>query len=84
MRALRDAGLDVALLALLVPSAVVILMVCLLGLAGLSKNWDGDALGQLLQPRGEMAHTMTRKTGSDVAAQINWQNPGWHPSLRTD
>jgi hypothetical protein len=70
MRALRDAGLDVVLLALLVPSAVVMLMVCLLGLAGLSKNWDGGVLGQLMLLRGGVAHAMTRETGPDHPARF--------------
>ena len=79
MRTLRDVG-DVVWLALLVPSAVVILMVCLLGLFGLSKNWDGGVLGQLLFLRGGIAHTMTRETGPDMDPQMRWQNP--HASLR--
>jgi hypothetical protein len=73
MRALRDVGLDVVLLALLVPSAVVILMVCLLGLFDLSKNRDRDVLGQLLLLRGGIAHTVTRETVPDMGAQITWQ-----------
>jgi hypothetical protein len=81
MRALRYAGLDAVLLALLVPSAVVILMVCLLGLAGLSKNWDGDVLGQLMLLRGGITHATTPNMG----APVNWQksrlNAG-HASLR--
>jgi hypothetical protein len=85
MRRLRAAGLDVVLLALLGSSAMVILMVCLLGLLGLSKTWDGDVLGQLLLLRGGIAQTMTREAGSHTLPPVNWQNPGrTHASLRTD
>jgi hypothetical protein len=71
MRALQDAGLDVvALLTLLVTSSVVILMVCLLSLAGLSKNWDGDVLGQLMLLRGGIAHATTGETGPDHPARF--------------
>ena len=68
---MRHAGLDMVLLALLVPSAVAILMVCLLGLAGLSKNWDGDVLGQLILLRGGIAHAMTREPGPDRRGRLH-------------
>jgi hypothetical protein len=41
MRTLRDAESDVVLLALFGTSAVVVLIVCLLGLISLSTNWEG-------------------------------------------
>ena len=72
-------------LALLGSSAVAILMACLLGLLGLSKNWDGDVLGQLLLLRGGIAHTMTKEAGPQISTQINWQNPSrTRASLRMD
>ena len=50
--------------------SVVILMVCLLSLAGLSKNWDGDVLGQLMLFRGGIAHATTGETGPDHPARF--------------
>jgi len=86
MRA-RHGRLDVMLLVLLVPGAVVILAMCLLALAGLSKNWDGDVLGQLLLLRGGVAHSLTKETAPGMGAQSNWQRSRVntrHASLRDD
>jgi hypothetical protein len=79
MRILQDAGLDVVLLALFGTSAVVVLMVCLLGLISLSTNWEGDILGELLPLR---PHKMSRETKPFVGGQIRWQT--LNASLRDD
>ena len=85
MRALRGAGSDVVFLALLGSSAVAILMACLLGLLGLSKNWDANVLSQLLLLRGGIAPTMAREDGPQITTQINWQiQPDLRGSLRMD
>jgi hypothetical protein len=85
MRALRGAGSDVVFLALLGSSAVAILMACLLGLLGLTKNWDRDVLGQPLFLRGGIAQTMTREDEPQSSTQINWQiQPELRGSIRMD
>jgi hypothetical protein len=48
-------------LALIVSGATTLVMMCLLMLADLSTNWDGDAFDQVLLPRGETAQTMNRE-----------------------
>jgi hypothetical protein len=58
------------LLALLAPSAVVILMVCLLGLVGLSRQWDGDVLGQLLLFRSGLHITLTTESRTDMETRV--------------
>jgi len=68
VRALRNAELDVVLLALFASSAAAILMVCLLGLVNLSKNWEGDVL------RAGIAHKMNGETMPYVGAQMRWQS----------
>jgi hypothetical protein len=74
VRALRNA--DMVLLALLAPSTVAILMVCLSGLAGLSTQWNGDVLGQLLLFRAGVAHTLSTESSTDIDTRSNWQKPG--------
>jgi hypothetical protein len=56
--------------ALIVSGTVVVLMMCLLRLADLSEKWDGDAMGQLLLLRGQMAQTMNREFGQDSDAEL--------------
>jgi hypothetical protein len=46
------------------------MMMCLLRLADLSEKWDGDALGQLLLLRGQMAQTMNREFRQDPDADL--------------
>ena len=72
MRTLRDMGLDVVLLALIGTSATAILMVCLLGLTSLSKNWEGDILGELLPLRADN-YKISKDTKPFVGAQMLWQ-----------
>ena len=62
--------MDMVLLALLAPSAVVILMVCLLGLVGLSRQWDGDVLGQLLLFRSGLHITLTTESRTDMETRV--------------
>ena len=52
-------------LALIVSGATTLVMMCLLMLADLSTNWDGDAFDQVLPLRGETAQTMNREFSSD-------------------
>jgi hypothetical protein len=52
-------------LALIVSGATTLVMMCLLMLADLSTNWDGDAFDQVLLLRGETAQTMNREFSSD-------------------
>ena len=80
MRALRNAELDVVLLALFAASAAAILMVCLLGLVNLSKHWEGDVRDELLPLRAGIAHRMNGETMPYVGAQMRWQSP--NASLR--
>ena len=47
-------------LALIVYGAVVLVMICLFRLSDLSEQWDGGALGQPLDLRGQMGQTMSR------------------------
>jgi len=63
MRRLRAAGLDVVLLALLGSSAMVILMVCLLGLLGLSKTWDGVCLASFCFSAADLHRRWPEKPG---------------------
>ena len=52
-------------LALIVSGATTLVMMCLLMLADLSTNWDGDTFDQVLLLRGETAQTMNREFSSD-------------------
>ena len=52
-------------LALIVSGATTLVMMCLLMLADLSTNWDGDAFDQVLLLRGETAQTINREFSSD-------------------
>lgn len=74
MRTLPDAGLDVVFLALFGASAVAILMVCLLGLVSLSKDWEGDILGELSPFRAGNGYKMSRETKPLVGVQMRWQS----------
>jgi hypothetical protein len=58
-------GLFAVSLALIVSGATTLVMVCLLMLANLSTNWDGDAFDRTLLLRGETAQTMNREFFSD-------------------
>jgi hypothetical protein len=66
----RAGALFAVSFALIVSGTVVVLMMCLLRLADLSEKWDGDALGQLLLLRGQMAQTMNREFRQDPDADL--------------
>jgi hypothetical protein len=55
-------------LALIVSGVTVLVMMCLLMLADLSNNWDGNAFGQVLLLHGETA--MNREFSSDRNANL--------------
>jgi hypothetical protein len=62
MKTVRNATLDLVLLAMLGPSVVVVLMACLWGLVGLSRDWNGDVLGQLLLFRSGIAQGLSNES----------------------
>jgi hypothetical protein len=57
-------------LALLVSGATVSVMMCLLMLADLSKNWGGDVFGQVLLHRAGIGQTIKREFWPDSNANL--------------
>jgi len=72
MQSLRDTELGDHLVAML-GLVFMMLIVCLLGLVGLSKPWDGGVVGQMLLTNAGGTAEMTKRM-SDIDALTHWQS----------
>jgi len=72
MQSLRDTELGDHLVAML-GLVFMMLIVCLLGLVGLNKPWDGGVVGLMLLTNAGGTAEMTKRM-SDIDALTHWQS----------